>query len=136
MDGAPRVSESRRWCKTCLIPHNTRLAWLWPLLLPWRVREGWVASSGPAAATGFGEEAEGGDCGIQQHTEKKKEKPSVTFCPFHFGLLQAACSIPPFSQSTSGTAVLAGSKPQDTAPQVVPVADERGHQTYSWEGQE
>lgn len=69
-----------------------------------------------------GKEAEVGGCGIQKHMEKRK------IPVWHFAFSTAVkgsllCSS--LSQSTSGTAVLAGSKQRDTAPQVIPMADDR-----------
>lgn len=84
----------------------------------------------------FGEGGEGGNHFLDPETPGKKEKPSVTFCLFHLRPVAGSLLHSSPSQSTSGPAVLAGFKQQDTAPQVIPMADGRGYQASSWEGQE
>lgn len=73
MGSAPSVPESCRWCmqgkKSSPVPDSIRLIWLCPLLLPWQLREGWVASSGCAMATGLGKGLEVGD---PEPQEKRK----------------------------------------------------------------
>ena len=61
---------------------SIRLIWLCPLLLPWWVREGWVASSGHAMATGLGEGPGWGKT-WDPETPGKKEDLRVVFCLFH-----------------------------------------------------
>lgn len=74
IDGAPHVPESRRWCKrSSLTPDSTRLVWLCPLLLPWRVNEDQVASSGPAMSLVKEEKGEI-TFWIQKHPEKRKSR--------------------------------------------------------------
>lgn len=79
---APGVSESRRWCMqgkwSNPAPDSISLIWSCPLLLPWQVREGWVASAGHAMATGLGEGQEGGRS-WDPGTPGKKEDLRVIF---------------------------------------------------------
>lgn len=63
-------------------PDSIRLSWSCPLLLPWQVREGWVASSGRAMATRLGEGSEGGRS-WHPETPGRKGDLLVIFCLFH-----------------------------------------------------